>query len=109
MSWVVSWVNAMGSHYHINPIIFAVLYLGTWPPYVYGWVRLYRTIKADDQRRYWLWLGISFSSFLLPYIYVIGWGRNLPTKFYIIVALFVILGIYGCIKKVRTAKTGRPS
>lgn len=83
---------ALGATYGVNPIIFAVIYLGAIPFFTIsiGWlVNRYRA-----QQSIVLPSIVASGFFLSAYIYAILFGRNLPAWFYVIVIGWVVIGAF---------------
>ncbi|MDD3480976.1 MAG: hypothetical protein PHW75_02005 [Patescibacteria group bacterium] len=97
--------------YHVDPGIFVFLMLASIPPYYYGWYGLLRGVirfrkeykdKSNNlkpldvlTRNYFIWpLVINRSAWVMPYIYVIFWGENLPLWFWILFIGWIFISGY---------------
>ncbi len=79
--------------YSVNPIIFAVLYLGTFIPCWYFVFRIVDSAKKKDFNKF-IWYSIAeLFLLILPYIYVLVFGKNLPVWFYIFFLILALLSI----------------
>lgn len=85
--------------YHVDPAIFIFLMMLSIPPYYWGWYALARE-AIDFRKRYkdkrhhlrvtdilsekgfLLPLAINRSAWVMPYVYVIFWGENIPPWFW---------------------------
>ncbi len=87
------------STYHVNPLIFVTLMTISVPPYYWGWFALAKeaidfrkrykdknnSLKLTDilaERGFLLPLTINRAAWVMPYVYVIFWGKNIPVWFW---------------------------
>lgn len=85
--------------YHVDPAIFIFLMLASIPPYYWGWFALAKEaidfrkrykdknnkLKLTDilaERGFLLPLTVNRAAWVMPYIYVIFWGKNIPFWFW---------------------------
>jgi 4-hydroxybenzoate polyprenyltransferase len=87
--WLAGWAQHTQVHYGVNPWIFGVLWFGTWPPYVYAWIRLARSIKEKRAEKIRFWVTMVALIFIVPYAYVALAGKNLPPSFWVFLSIFV--------------------
>lgn len=91
-------------NYHVNPWLFMVLFFGSALPLYFGYYTIGRSaIKFDgrklkkkkvDTAMLKRGIFIAGAAWVLPYIYVVFWGK-LPTKGWIAFAVFVVvMGIF---------------
>ncbi len=95
------WFMNLGENYGVNPIIFGSLYVGTIPLFTIaiGWV-----IKNMRQKKpIFIPLMMSGIFFISAYLYLIVVGKNIPYWVYAFIALMIIVGLVGTIKKLRKA------
>jgi hypothetical protein len=105
-SWLIRKQQEIATQYGVNPIIFLVLYLGTIPPYIYAWAKLIISIKRKSKQTL-TWGIVVIGIFLLPYLYVLIWGRNLPSHIYVaLIFLIIIVGWRACLKCKKDAFKG---
>lgn len=95
------WTELAVNQYHVNPSIFVFLMVLSLPPYYWGWYGLakegvdFRKRFKDKrhhlgisdilkERNFLLPLGVNRAAWVMPYIYVIGWGKNIPNWFWIL-------------------------
>lgn len=88
--WLIRKQQEIAMQYGVNPIIFLILYFGTIPPYIYAWVKLIISIKRKS-RQTLTWAIVVLGIFLIPYLYVLVWGKNLPPYVYVILAFLVLI------------------
>lgn len=98
--WAIrDWFFGLGSQYHVNPIVFGVIYVGAIPFFMasVSWlVRNYRRRKSITLPV----LSAGFF-FISAYLYLMVAGRNVPLWVYSAVATLVVFGAISTIKKVR--------
>jgi len=94
--------------YHVDPGIFLFLYLLSIPFYYFGWFWLVREglrIKKNDhaqpkigrlirEKKILIPLGLNRVAWILPYLYIIIFGRNLPYWIWILMILWIGLWLY---------------
>ncbi len=93
--------------YHIDPFIFTFLMVFSVPFYYYGWFKIGKEIlifkkKYSDKRNHLKVsdiltekgfagaVGLNRFAWILPYLYVIFWGRNIPWWFWILFFSWII-------------------
>lgn len=99
LAWIKDWFFTLGEQYHVNPLIFGLLYVGAIPFFMasIAWlVRSYRKRKS-------IVLPIFSAGFwfVSAYLYLIIAGRNVPFWVYGVVVALVIFGGISTIRKVR--------
>lgn len=89
----------MGREHNVNPLIFAVLYVLSIPPYLGSAAWLVRNIRQKKP------ISLSVVStlvfFLLPSLYIVVFGRNVPWWIYAIIGFLVIYGGIQAVKNIR--------
>ena len=98
-------VMALGAHYDVNPIVFAILYLAHHPLFWGTMVWLAARVRAKQPVRAVVALGVFF--WLLPYLYVFAFGRGLPWWVYGVTALVLAIGGVHAVHEIR--RRVRPS
>lgn len=110
--------------YHVDPLIFIIIYVITIPVYYLGlFIMVEQGIicyKADKKRAKKFHLNELFShkgfiiglliliiGWIAPYIYVILYGDNIPLIAYVVVFGFFFLSIYLVVKKAHIKIVGR--
>lgn len=92
-------IAEMGVEHNVNPILFAILYFGTIPPYMGSMVWAVRNHKKGKATVIPILSTLLF--FILPAIYVAIFGRNVAWWVYAIIAFMIVYGSYSAIKKVK--------
>tara|TARA_R110000868_G_scaffold268738_1_gene527944 strand:+ start:328 stop:654 length:327 start_codon:yes stop_codon:yes gene_type:complete len=93
-------ITELGLKHNVDPVIFAVLYIASIPPYLGSLaiaIRNYRKGKS-------IMLPILSTAFffILPALYVAVFGRDVAWWVYLIIALMVGYGGYNIFVKFRT-------
>jgi hypothetical protein len=100
-SW--DWLRRLGGHYHVNPVVFAALYLGAIPITIAAVVWAARNHRLG--RPNWLPIGVACLSFSSATLYVLIAGRNLPLEAYVVLGLVLAYGLWAVRRSLRK-KTG---
>lgn len=85
--WLGNWIanaRVLAGHYGVDPLIFAIIYLGAIP---FFWLGTAWLIAAARRRRPLVWpLLFTGFCFVSPYLYVLVFGRGLPWWAYAVMA-----------------------
>lgn len=92
-------ITQMGIEHNVNPILFAVLYFGTIPPYMGSMVWAIRNHRK--QKRIALPVFSTMFFFILPALYVVIFGQNVAWWVYVIISFMIIYGTYSVIIKLK--------
>lgn len=84
-------IKGINDDYGVNPWFFLFLYFGTSPLFLYFFYRSMKNLIENNIEAFFFNFLIDLFIFLLPFLYVLFFGRNLPKKFYFYLFLFVIL------------------
>ena len=98
---LVEWLGTLGDEYGVDPLVYAILYVGS-APFFFGslaWL-IHRLRRRGDVLIPALSTAVFFS---LPTLYVVVAGRNLPWWAYGLLAALTILGAVSAIGRVRSA------
>ena len=102
MDWwntFLSWFFGLGAKYHVDPIIFGIIYVAAIP---FFFASLYWTVRNIRNKKSVaipaLLTGLFFIS---AYLYLIISGQNIPIWVYFFIGLMVIYGTYSTLKKIR--------
>ena len=98
MTELQNWLLGLGEAYGVNPVLFAVIYVGAIPFFTLsiGW--LIRNIRA--RRPVTLPILAAGFFFISAYLYLLVAGRNIPLWVYVVVAAMVVYGVFATLKKV---------
>ncbi len=92
-------VTALGTHYQVNPLLFAVLYLAHHPLFWGTMAWLAARVRARRPVRAVIALSVFF--WLLPYLYVFAFGRGLPWWVYVVATLVLAVGGAHAVSEIR--------
>lgn len=98
---LLAWLGSLGEEYGVDPLIYAILYVGAAPLFFGSLAWLIRSIRRRDAL-----LGPAISTavfFSLPTLYVVVAGRNLPPWAYAVLIALAIIGAIGVMRRVGNA------
>lgn len=101
MNWnaIKDWLLGLGADYGVNPFIFGSIYIGSIPSFLLSTAWLIRNYR---QGKSIVLPAISTTlSLISPYVYLVIAGKNVPLWIYGTVILFVVIGAFSTLKKVR--------
>lgn len=98
---VQGWMRVARESYSVDPIVFVVLLVACAPFFYFSIYKLVRGIAKKESRSITLWSSVFLGSTVLPYLYVLIFGRNMPWWIYILIGLLVAQGVYTLVKKLR--------
>ncbi len=87
-----NYVQELGIKHNVNPVLFAILYFGTIPPYLGSMIWAIRNFKKGKGIALPV-LSTAFF-FILPALYVILFGKNMAWWAYAVIAFIVFYGSY---------------
>ena len=98
---LLTWLGSLGEEYGVDPLIYAVLYVGAAPFFFGSLAWLIRRIR---RRGSLLWPAVATAFFFsLPTLYVFVAGRNLPAWVYALLIGLAIVGVIDVTRRVRGA------
>jgi hypothetical protein len=118
--YIRSYYDLAVNTYHVNPVVFLILYLGAVPFFYLSIffvlrevVRLRKTGRrltlntlADD-RTLDVWFIVFVVANVLPYVYIAIWGRNVPLWVWIPILLVIAYAAYRFYQQVRVRRKKR--
>ncbi|HTY07787.1 MAG TPA: hypothetical protein VMF29_01355 [Candidatus Edwardsbacteria bacterium] len=99
------WLQATRAKYGIDPVIFLILMTACAPFFYYSIYRLVRAIAAKRKAQINVWSMVFLLSTILPYLYVLFFGRNMPWWVYAVVVALMAQGAYTLVVR-RQGKSG---
>jgi hypothetical protein len=90
---------SLGTQYHVNPLIFGLIYVGAIPFFTASIAWLVRNYRRN--RSILLPLFSAGFWFVSAYLYLIIAGRNVPGWVYGVVIALIVLGALATISRVR--------
>jgi peptidoglycan/LPS O-acetylase OafA/YrhL len=98
---LLAWLGSLGEDYGVDPLIYAILYVGAAPFFFGSLAWLVRSIRRRDPL---VLPAVSTAVFFsLPTLYVFVAGRNLPAWVYAVLIGLAIIGAIGVLRRIATA------
>jgi hypothetical protein len=108
---ITIWNDLAVNQYHVDPKVFIFLMILSVPFYYWGWYALLRSAldfkkkfldKGNNLRvtdilaeKSFLWpLATNRLAWVMPYVYVIGWGRNIPWWFWVLFIGWIMISMF---------------
>ena len=107
--WIISiWdsVKVLGEEHNVNPILFAILYVGSIPPYLGSMAWIVRNHRQQKDINFPVISTLFF--FILPALYVLIFGRNVAWWVYVILVLLIAYSLFTLSKKIRNEVSDSP-
>jgi hypothetical protein len=98
---LLAWLGRLGEDYGVDPLIYAILYVGCAPLFFGSLAWLVRSIRRREAV-----VGPAISAaffFSLPTLYVFVAGRNLPAWVYALLVAAAAVGAAVVLRRVRLA------
>jgi hypothetical protein len=86
------WTTAE-NEYHVSPLVFAILYLGSFVPFYVGVYLALSGSKRHDGHRVLVGVVTNRLAWSLPYVYVLAAGRNLPVWVAVLVIAWPVVTV----------------
>src|SRR5258708_39303051 len=96
---IKDWFFSLGTQYHVNPLIFGLIYVGAIPFFTASIAWLVRNYRR--KRSILLPLFSAGFWFVSAYLYLIIAGRNVPFWVYGVVVALIVVGALSTIRRVR--------
>lgn len=90
-------IQQKGLEYNVNPLVFAMLYVGSIPPYMASLVWVVKNYRRKKEMVIPIISTLFF--FILPALYIVVFGRNVAWWVYGIITLMLIYGGYSGYRK----------
>lgn len=87
--------------YGVNIWVFAIIELGTAPPYGFAAVRLARAAVCGDRTALARWLSVWTTCFLAPYAYLVASGHTAPVDDLYVVGIVMLLSLVAALSGMR--------
>jgi hypothetical protein len=98
---VQAWIASTRQTYGVDPVVFLVISTINAPFFYYAAFRLVKAAAKRDTRRLPLWATLFLAAVVVPYVYVLFWGHNLPWYVYVAMGLLVGQGVWTLVRKLR--------
>lgn len=98
---VQAWIASTRETFGVDPVVFLVIATINAPFFYYTIYRLVKAVAKRETARLPLWSTLFLASVVVPYVYVLFWGRNLPWYVYAAIGLLVAQGVWTLVKRLR--------
>ncbi len=96
---IVTWLLGLGDQYGVDPLVYAVVYVGALPFMLLSLAWLVRRLRRGQPIVIPLASAIFF--FLAPNLYIVLAGRDLPTGVYAVLVVLTVIGAITTWRRVR--------
>ena len=93
-------ITELGAKHNVDPVLFAILYFGSIPPYMGSMVWAVKNHKKGNGVALPVISTLFF--FILPALYVAIFGKDVAWWVYAIIAFMIIYGSYSVIVKLKS-------
>jgi len=83
------WMDSVRAQYGVNPIVFLILMVLCAPFFYFSIYRLIRAGVKKDAKALTLWGAVFLAATIIPYLYVLFFGHNLPWYVYFILGALI--------------------
>ena len=101
MSRIGALMQASRDTYHVDPVVFLVIYLASVPVFYYSLVRTIRALAKRQGTEAMRWSAVFLCAVVAPFVYVLLFGRNLPWWVYGIIVVLVGQGVWSMVRTLR--------
>ena len=108
IGWIGDLVTATRERYAVNPYVFLALSAVCGPLFYYSLFRMARALRSD-RKTVGRWSLVFLAATVVPYLYVLVFGRNLPWWVYGVLVAAVGWGVYQLVGKLRAGRRGSGS
>ena len=103
------WMASVEARHAVNPIVFLVLMVVCAPFFYYSGYRLIRSVtRKNGKGKTRIWSTVFLSATVVPYLYILMLGRDLPWWIYGLIGLLIGQSVYSLIRRI-TRKEGTES
>ena len=107
IGWIGDLATSIRERYAVNPSVFLALSAICGPLFYYSLYRMARALK-NDRGAVGRWSLIFLAATVIPYLYVLIFGRNLPWWVYMVLLAAVGLGVQRLVSKLHAGRAQRP-
>jgi len=100
------YMKATEAQYAVNPVVFIVLLTACAPFFYFSIYKLIRALAKKDANRIMAWSAVFLCSTILPYLYVLLFGRGMPWWIYLVLGVLIAQGVYSLVGKLRGGRRG---
>jgi len=103
---VQAWIASTRETYGVDPVVFLIISTINAPFFYFTIYKMVKAVAKRDTRRLPLWATLFLAAVVVPYVYVLFWGHNLPWYIYVAMGLLVAQGVWTLVRKLR--RKGEP-
>jgi len=103
---VQAWIASTRETYGVDPVVFLIISTINAPFFYFTIYKMVKAVAKRDTRRLPLWATLFLAAVVVPYVYVLFWGHNLPWYIYVAMGLLVGQGVWTLVRKLR--RKGEP-
>ena len=107
IGWIGELAASVRERYAVDPYVFLALSAVCAPPFYYALYRLARALR-NDRRAVARWSLLFLAATVIPYLYVLVFGRNLPWWVYGVLAVAVGMSVQQLAGKLRAGRSRTP-
>lgn len=100
ISWIGDLATSTQERYSVNPYVFLGLSAVCGPLFYYSLYRMARALK-NERSAIGRWSLVLLAATVIPYLYVLVFGRNLPWWVYVVLAVAVGWAIYQLVARLQ--------
>ena len=97
----MDWLGGLGEAYGVDPLVYAILYVGAAPLFFGSLVWLIRRLRRHQSAAVPAASAAFF--FSIPTLYVFLAGRDLPPWVYLVLVGLAVVGAIAAVQRVRNA------
>lgn len=105
VGWIGDLAASIRDRYAVDPYLFLALSAVCGPLFYYSLYRMARALR-NDRQAVARWSLLFLAATVIPYLYVLIFGRNLPWWVYVVLAAAVGWGVYQLAVKLRAGRNG---
>jgi hypothetical protein len=98
---VQAWIAATRETYGVDPVVFLIISTINAPFFYFTIFKMVKAVAKRDTKRLPLWATLFLAAVVVPYVYVLFWGHNLPWYIYVAMGLLVGQGVWTLVRKLR--------
>ena len=95
--------------YGIDSRVFLIMTVVLTGPYYYSIYRLIRSVTSRVKKQFVFWGTSVLVLTIIPYVYILIWGHNLPWYIVAVIVFLALNGLYALIQKMRKKQSERNS
>lgn len=105
--YAVNWIERIRVEYNVNSYVFLFLYIATLFPFYFSLYKIISCLRKKKADTMLYWIFVCLLTVVIPYAYILVFGRNISWVFWVLILLMVFLSIYLLFRKVKKMKIDR--